>query len=40
MSLTELVVDARVEQDAFRGGRFTGVNVSHDADISCSFKRN
>ena len=38
MRLTELVVDARVEQDPFRRGRLPGVDMSHDADISCSFK--
>ena len=38
MGLTELVVDARVEQDAFRGGRLAGVDVGHDADISRFFK--
>ena len=27
MGLTELVVDARVEQNAFRRGRLTGVDV-------------
>ena len=38
MGLTELVVDARVEQDAFRRGRLSGVDMSHDADISRFFK--
>ena len=40
MNLTDLMSLTGVEQDAFRGSRFTGVNVCHDADISCSFKRN
>ena len=40
MNLTDLMSLTGVEQDAFRGGRLTGVDVSHDADISCSFKRN
>ena len=38
MGLTELVVDARVEQNAFRRGRLTGVDVRHDANVSCVFK--
>jgi hypothetical protein len=40
MNLTDFMSLTGVEQDAFRGSRFTGVNVCHDADISCSFKRN
>ena len=38
MGLTELVVDARVEQNTFRRGRLTGVDVRHDANVSCVFK--
>ena len=30
----DLVRDARVEQDPFRRGRFTGINVRHDADVA------
>ena len=37
MGLADLVVDARVEQNAFRGGRLAGVDVRHDADVSGVF---
>ena len=29
-----------IEQDTFRGGGLTGINMCHDTDISCSIKRN
>ena len=32
--LADLVVDARVEQDAFRHGRLAGIDVSHDANVA------
>ena len=34
VGLADLVVNARVEQDAFRHGRLAGINVSHDANVS------
>ena len=37
---TNLVIDACVEQDTLGGGSFTGVDVSHNADVSCHLKRN
>ena len=39
MSLAELIVDASVEQNAFCSGRLTGIDVSHDADISGVLER-
>ena len=38
MNLTDLVVYTRVEEDTLRGGRLTGVDVSHDTDITSFFK--
>ena len=35
MCLTDLVVDARVVKDTLCRGCLTGIDVSHDADISC-----
>ena len=34
MRLANLVVDTRVEQNAFRHGGLAGVDVSHDADVA------
>ncbi|OLL97651.1 hypothetical protein Ae406Ps2_4633c [Pseudonocardia sp. Ae406_Ps2] len=34
MDLTDLVVDPGVEQDPLGGGRLTGVDVGHDADVA------
>src|SRR5262249_17465921 len=34
MDLTDLIRPTGVIQDALRGGRFTGIDVGHDADIS------
>ena len=34
MGLTDLVVDARVEQDALGGGCLAGIDVGHDADVA------
>src|SRR5690606_28604271 len=34
VDLTELVVDPGVEQDPLGGGRLTGVDVRHDADVA------
>ena len=38
MGLADLVVDAGVEQNAFRRRRLAGVDVRHDTDISCVFQ--
>ncbi len=37
---TDLVVDARIEQDALGGRCLAGVDVSHNADVSGHFQRN
>ena len=34
VGLADLVVDARVEQDALGGRRLAGIDVSHDADVA------
>ena len=34
MGLTDLVVDAGVEEDALGGGGLTGIDVRHDADVA------
>ena len=34
VGFAQLVVDTRVEQDTFGGGGFTGIDVSHDANVS------
>ena len=39
MNFADLMVYAGIKQDTFRGGCFAGINMSHDADISCFFKR-
>ena len=36
---TDLAVHTRVEQDALRGGRLTGVDMRHDTDVSGIFQR-
>ncbi len=38
MGVANLVIDAGIEQDAFGGSGFTGINVRHDADVSGFFK--
>jgi hypothetical protein len=38
MRLTQLVIDAGVEQNPFRRGGLAGINVSHDSDISRFFQ--
>ena len=35
VDLAQLVGAARVEKDALRGGGLSGVDVGHDADVSC-----
>ena len=40
MSLTDFVVNAGVIENSLGSGRFACVDVSHDAYISCFFKRN
>ena len=35
---TNLVIDAGVIKDSLRGGGFAGIDVGHDADISCFFE--
>ena len=37
VDFTNLVRNARVEQDPFRRGRFAGIDVRHDADIPRVF---
>ena len=37
--LTDLPVDTGVEQDTFGGGGFTGVDVSHDTDVTGQVQR-
>ncbi len=39
VDLTNLVGDARVEQDPFRGGGLAGIDVGHDADVARSIER-
>jgi hypothetical protein len=39
MYLADLVIYARVEENALRGRRLAGVNMRHDADIASFFKR-
>jgi hypothetical protein len=34
MDLTDAMGDTRIEQNAFCGGRFPGIDVCHDPDIS------
>ena len=36
---TDLVVNARVVQDTFRGGRFTCVDMRHNTDVSVTIQR-
>ena len=38
MRLTQLVIDSGVEQDPFCGRGLSGVNMSHDPDISRFFQ--
>ncbi|MNP64959.1 hypothetical protein D3C76_1605110 [compost metagenome] len=38
MNFTDFVRNACVEQDTFRRGSFTGVNMRHDPDITCIFQ--
>ena len=38
MYFTDLVVDTRVEEDTLRGRRLTGIDVSHDTDVTSLFK--
>ena len=38
MHLTDLVVDAGVVQDPLRRGGLAGIDVRHDADVSCFFE--
>ena len=40
MGFTNLMYSAGIEQNTFGGGGFTSIDVSHDADISSSLKRN
>ena len=40
MSFTDLVYSAGIEQNTFGSSGFTSIDVSHDADISSSLKRN
>ena len=35
--LANFIVDPSVVQDPLGGGGFTGINMSHDADITSSF---
>jgi hypothetical protein len=35
MDLTDAVGDTRIEQYAFCGGSFPGIDVRHDPDIPC-----
>jgi hypothetical protein len=37
--LTKLVVDTCIEQNSFAGGGLSGIDVSHDTDISSTLKR-
>ena len=39
MGLADLVVDAGIVQDTLCQSRLTGIDMSHDTDISCSFQR-
>ena len=39
MGLTDLVVLAGVEQDTLGSGGLTGIDVSHDAEVSGVFQR-
>jgi hypothetical protein len=39
VDLTNLVRNPGVEQDPFRGGGLTGIDVSHDADIPNAIER-
>ena len=34
MRLTDLVVDARVEQNAFGHGRLAGIDMGHNTDVA------
>ena len=38
MSLTDLVVNTGVEQDALSNGGLAGIDVSHDADVADLLK--
>ena len=38
MNFADLVIDTGIEQDTFRGRRLTGIDMRHDADISCLFE--
>ncbi|MNZ80291.1 hypothetical protein D3C78_989210 [compost metagenome] len=38
VNFTDFVRNACVEQDTFRRGSFTGVNMRHDPDITCIFQ--
>jgi hypothetical protein len=38
MNLTDLVVYTRVEEDTLSSSRLTGIDVSHDTDITSFFK--
>ena len=38
MNLTDFVVYTRVEEDTLSSSRFTGIDVSHDTDITSFFK--
>ncbi len=40
VGLTDLVVDAGVEQDTLGGGGLAGIDVGHDADVSGILQRN
>jgi hypothetical protein len=37
VNFTDLVTLARVKQNAFRGRRFTSINVGHNADIASAL---
>jgi hypothetical protein len=37
MDFTDAVGDTRIEQYAFCGSRFPGIDVRHDPDIPCMF---
>jgi len=39
VGLTDLMVNTRVIQDTLGGGGFTSINMRHDTNISCHFKR-
>ena len=39
MGLTDLVVDTGIEQDTLSRRRFTGVDMSHDTNVSGTLKR-